>query len=120
MDVNEATSAYESWLGQFIKPIESDLATKHELMTRSPFVFLRATAFRWAQRWPLVCPELVDAPPVAAVGDLHVENFGTWRDAESRMAWGPNGWPRIRRPTGRCGGRTVGDARRRAGVSSRR
>ena len=24
------------------------------------------------------------------VGDLHVENFGTWRDAESRLVWGIN------------------------------
>ena len=25
-----------------------------------------------------------------AVGDLHVENFGTWRDAEGRLIWGVN------------------------------
>jgi hypothetical protein len=25
-----------------------------------------------------------------AVGDLHVENFGTWRDAEGRLVWGIN------------------------------
>jgi hypothetical protein len=25
-----------------------------------------------------------------AVGDLHVENFGTWRDAEGRLVWGVN------------------------------
>ena len=24
------------------------------------------------------------------VGDLHVENFGTWRDAEGRLIWGIN------------------------------
>jgi len=27
---------------------------------------------------------------VLAVGDLHVENFGTWRDAEGRLIWGVN------------------------------
>jgi hypothetical protein len=27
---------------------------------------------------------------VLAVGDLHVENFGTWRDAEGRLVWGVN------------------------------
>jgi hypothetical protein len=27
---------------------------------------------------------------VAAVGDLHVENFGTWRDREGRLVWGVN------------------------------
>jgi hypothetical protein len=34
---------------------------------------------------------------VLAVGDLHVENFGTWRDAEGRLTWGINdfdeAWP---------------------------
>ena len=25
-----------------------------------------------------------------AVGDLHVENFGTWRDADGRLCWGIN------------------------------
>jgi hypothetical protein len=25
-----------------------------------------------------------------AVGDLHVENFGTWRDSEGRLVWGVN------------------------------
>jgi hypothetical protein len=27
---------------------------------------------------------------VLAVGDLHVENFGTWRDLEGRLIWGVN------------------------------
>ena len=25
-----------------------------------------------------------------SVGDLHVENFGTWRDSEGRLIWGIN------------------------------
>jgi hypothetical protein len=25
-----------------------------------------------------------------AVGDLHLENFGIWRDAEGRLVWGVN------------------------------
>ena len=29
-------------------------------------------------------------PQVLSVGDLHVENFGTWRNAEGRMVWGIN------------------------------
>ena len=90
MDITQATADYESWLGHYVKTIDSDLALKHRLMAHSPFVFLRATAYRWAQRWRHVCPELVDAPPVTAVGDLHVENFGTWRDAEGRLVWGVN------------------------------
>jgi hypothetical protein len=26
-------------------------------------------------------------PRVLGVGDIHLENFGTWRDAEGRMVW---------------------------------
>jgi hypothetical protein len=33
---------------------------------------------------------LAVAPLVLSVGDLHVENFGTWRDAEGRLIWGIN------------------------------
>ena len=33
---------------------------------------------------------MADAPQVLGVGDLHVENFGTWRDAEGRLIWGIN------------------------------
>ena len=59
-------------------------------MAESPFVFLRATFYRWLQCWPKVCPRLLDAPRVLAVGDLHIENFGTWRDQEGRLIWGVN------------------------------
>src|SRR5262249_43529594 len=30
------------------------------------------------------------APSVLAVGDIHLENFGTWRDADGRWVWGVN------------------------------
>ena len=59
-------------------------------MAESPFPFLRATFYRWVQRWPEVCPDLAAAPAVLSVGDLHIENFGTWRDAEGRLIWGIN------------------------------
>lgn len=52
--------------------------------------FLRATFYRWAQLWPELCADLTDAPEILAVGDLHVENFGTWRDSEGRLVWGVN------------------------------
>src|SRR4029077_855811 len=42
------------------------------------------------QIWPKVCPEESHAPVVLGVGDLHVENFGTWRDVEARLVWGIN------------------------------
>ena len=38
----------------------------------------------------VVAPELLSSPVVAGVGDLHAENFGTWRDLEGRLVWGVN------------------------------
>jgi hypothetical protein len=63
---------------------------KHKAMAVDVFPFLRATFYRWMQLWPDVCPDCVKAPKVLAVGDLHVENFGTWRDVEGRLVWGIN------------------------------
>jgi hypothetical protein len=59
-------------------------------MSRGAFPFLRATAYRFFQQWPRLCPELVHTPEVLAVGDLHLENFGAWRDLEGRLVWGIN------------------------------
>jgi hypothetical protein len=59
-------------------------------MREGLFPFFRATFYRWAQLWPEVCKELRRAPEALSVGDLHVENFGTWRDAEGRLIWGIN------------------------------
>ena len=59
-------------------------------MRESPFVFLRGTFYRWMQIWPEHCADLDAALRVLGVGDLHLENFGTWRDARSRLVWGIN------------------------------
>ena len=85
-----ATTAYQAWLATYIPVVGPDLVAKHELMASGVFPFFRGTAYRWAERWPIVCDELTDAPSVLGVGDLHVENFGTWRDAEGRLVWGVN------------------------------
>jgi hypothetical protein len=90
MGVRAVTRHYEAWLARAVPLVPADLRLKHRLMAADPFSFLRATFYRWAQLWPEVCPELVHAPSVLAVGDLHVENFGTWRDAEGRLIWGVN------------------------------
>jgi uncharacterized protein (DUF2252 family) len=90
MDIGESTRRYERWLARHVPIVAADLDLKHRLMASDPFAFLRATFYRWAQLWPEVCADLVDAPEVLAVGDLHVENFGTWRDAEGRLVWGVN------------------------------
>jgi hypothetical protein len=90
MNIVKATSRYETWLGQHTTLVRPDLRLKHQRMADSPFPFFRATFYRWMQVWPEVCPGLAKAPEVLAVGDLHVENFGTWRDIEGRLVWGIN------------------------------
>lgn len=90
MDVREATNAYEAWLSKQTTVVKRDLAAKHDRMDTHPFEFLRATFYRWVQLWPTACPDLADAPTILGVGDLHLENFGTWRDSEGRLIWGIN------------------------------
>src|ERR1700736_2408674 len=90
MDIRTATEKYESWLADHLVIVPEDLTEKHKLMAENEFAFMRATYYRWAQVWTEQCPELARAPSVLAVGDLHVENFGTWRDSEGRLVWGIN------------------------------
>jgi uncharacterized protein (DUF2252 family) len=90
MNAIEATRAFDRWLGRRLRILPADLKLKHRRMAEDPFSFLRATFYRWAQTWPRVCDTLGDAPRVLGVGDLHVENFGTWRDGEGRLIWGIN------------------------------
>src|SRR6202045_146669 len=90
MNVVKATRNFEEWLGHRTDLAKSDLRLKHINMKAALFPFLRATFYRWAQIWPNVCPDLAKSPNVLAVGDLHVENFGTWRDVEGRLIWGIN------------------------------
>jgi uncharacterized protein (DUF2252 family) len=54
-----------------------DLLSKHQQMKKNPFLFLRGTFYRWAQQWSSICSELCKAPQILAVGDLHVNSFGT-------------------------------------------
>jgi hypothetical protein len=90
MNIVDATASYEAWLAGQTPLVKDDLALKHQRMREELFPFLRATYYRWAQVWPGICPECAGDPVALAVGDLHVENFGTWRDAEARLVWGVN------------------------------
>lgn len=89
-DVVQATRSYEAWLARHVEVVAADISFKHEQMAVNPLAFLRGTFYRWAQLWPVVCADLAAAPRLLAVGDLHTENFGTWRDAEGRLVWGVN------------------------------
>jgi hypothetical protein len=85
-----STTRYEAWLGRRVDLVTADLEEKHRMMAADHFGFFRATYYRWIERWPAVCGPLDAAPVVPSVADAHVENFGTWRDAEARLVWGVN------------------------------
>src|SRR5579871_2297237 len=95
MNITKATRKYEAWLSERLVLIPQDLRLKHRLMRKAVFPFLRATFYRWCQCWPNVCANEAKAPEVLAVGDLHVENFGTLRDDEGRLVWGINDFDEV-------------------------
>jgi hypothetical protein len=88
----DSTDAFEAWMRKRTDVSRKLLKKKHRRMCEGPFPFLRATFYRWIEQWPLVCPRLADRDDdvVLAVGDLHVENFGVWRDSRQRLVWGVN------------------------------
>jgi hypothetical protein len=90
MNVVKATQKFEDWLRARVRIVEPDLQFKHEQMTSALFPFFRATFYRWLQLWPEHCAVLDSVPHILSVGDLHVENFGTWRDTDGRLVWGVN------------------------------
>src|SRR5215831_6599998 len=90
MDIVEATHRYETWLSRFMPLVRPDIDEKHRRMQLGPFLFLRATFYRWCQLWHGEAGDAGRATRVLAVGDLHLENFGTWRDADGRLVWGVN------------------------------
>ena len=90
LDVVGLTVAYETWLSEQIPVVRADLAAKHEQLASSPLRFLRGTYYLWLCRLPSLLPDLADRPRVVAVGDLHAENFGTWRDRTGARRWGVN------------------------------
>jgi hypothetical protein len=92
LSMRRSTRLYEDWLAAQLRGeiVRADLRRKHDKMQTNPFAFLRATYWRWAETVLDVCPHLQTAPQVLAVGDIHLENFGTWRDVEGRLIWGVN------------------------------
>lgn len=93
MTFTDATHQYESWLTAVLPAplVRPDLDHKYRLLADpvDPFPFFRGTYYRWAQLWASA-GTVADAPRVLAVGDLHVANFGTWRDVDGRLCWGVN------------------------------
>lgn len=85
--IQQSTRRYETRLREQLKGdlVMRDLARKHDMKERA-FSFLRATYWRWAETILDVCPDLADAKTVLAVGDIHFEIYGTWRDVDGRLA----------------------------------
>lgn len=90
-DIRTATKRFETWLeGQLDASGGLDpgaLELKRTKMSASAFDFLRGTFYRWAERW---LAEGASGVAIASVGDLHVENFGGWEDAQGVQVWGIN------------------------------
>lgn len=94
---DDITKRYEQWMRERLPYVEEEhLKSKYKQMAKTgksaAFKFLRGTFYLWSIRFRQELPELM-APPVPCVigiGDVHVENFGTWRDAEGRLVWGAN------------------------------
>jgi len=88
--IRVATRNFERWLEVQTPLVRRDLRHKHLAMAADPFSFFRATYYRWAQHYSQLDKTISQAPTVLSVGDLHLENFGTWRDGLGRLAWGIN------------------------------
>ena len=88
----ESTRSFEAWMHERTRLSPRLLKKKHLEMADGPFPFLRATFYRWVERWAERCSRLAarDEDVLLAVGDLHVENFGVWRDSREQLVWGVN------------------------------
>jgi hypothetical protein len=89
-DIRGLTADYEAWLGQRIPLVGDDLAAKHVALAATPLRFLRGTYYLWLHDMSRQLPELLRRPVVPSIGDLHVENFGTWSDADGVRRFGVN------------------------------
>ena len=94
MDIRSSTKDYEQWLGkQLVNRGGCDewaLKEKCKLMKNGDdHSFLRATFYRWASLWTGLHN---GGPKIVSVGDIHIENFGTWRKETGKrtLVWGVN------------------------------
>ena len=71
--INERVEAYNAGRDP------ARLARKYNAMRTDPFVFFRGTAHLFWEDWAREARALADAPLAWACGDLHLENFGSFR-----------------------------------------
>ncbi|WP_298959508.1 DUF2252 family protein [uncultured Methylobacterium sp.] len=84
------TRAYLRFARGYCPLSKADLTLKAHKMGLAPFPFLRGSFYRWPHQFAVVADPVRGAPRLLCVGDIHLENFGTWRDADGRLAWGVN------------------------------
>jgi hypothetical protein len=89
-DADSLTRDFENWLGSRLPVVDADVQLKHAEMVTDVFRFLRGSYYLWLLRCTELLPELVVMPRVPSVGDVHIENYGTWRDREGCLRWGVN------------------------------
>lgn len=92
MNILKSTDRFEDWLREELGGdlVHAELKKKRKKMARDPFSFLRGTYWRWAEIIGDHIGDAAEAPSILAVGDIHLENYGTWRDQEGRLVWGVN------------------------------
>lgn len=88
--IKASIEAQERWLRSGLREdlLEAELDDARRRMRRSALAFFRAASWRWAEQAAAICPDLASVPLVLALGDVHVESFGVWRDREARLVWG--------------------------------
>jgi hypothetical protein len=89
-DARALTAAYDAWLAEQIPVVPADVERKHEELAADRLRFLRGTYYLWLVRVAEQVPWVLDTVRLPIVGDLHVENFGTWRDVHDTPRWGVN------------------------------
>lgn len=62
------------------------LAMKYRAMRQDPFVFMRGTCHLYYRAWPAQDASLNDAPLGWISGDLHLENFGSYK-GDNRLVY---------------------------------
>ena len=68
MSFADDNRAYETWLATQCAVVAEDLQYKHQRMTCNPFIFLRATYFRWARTIEDIRPDATNVPTALCVG----------------------------------------------------
>ena len=79
MNIRQATQNYEAWLGSRIPLIPADITLKHQHGPKPIPIFSGDVLPLGPAMAGNLCGT-ASAPMVLSVGDLHVENFGTWRE----------------------------------------